>query len=461
MEDHVFALIDLIFLVGFALTLVLMSFVFTRRERNRSQYLLDSNQRLQEEVRRRQMVEEELRRLSDSLETEVDQRTCELQEIQNKLEQEIHATAQAQKRMTSIFESAPNGMLVVNRDGIITQANSMVASIFRCQAEELVGKSVESLVPNEFRERHEIDRSEFQERPSKRKMGARRDLYGARFDGSYVPLEVGLHPVALESGTEIVAAVVDISERKAYEKSIHKRNEALELSNRELQEFAFIASHDLREPLRKIISFSTLLQEGEYGEFNEEGKVFSGYIVNAAQRMRDLLSDLLAYSRVTSQANPFKPLRLNPLLDEVLEDLQLLIEESKADIRIADALPDVNADPVQMRQLFQNLIGNSLKYRAPDRAPVISISGNQDDDFVYLKVKDNGIGFAQEFADQIFDVFKRLHDKHAYSGTGMGLAICRKIVVRHGGAITARSEEGVGTTMIIELPKKMVMNDGD
>lgn len=459
MEAHVFTVIDIIFLIGFAIMMVMMYFVFTWRERNRSQYLRDSNHRLQDEILRRQMVEEELRRLSNSLESEVEQRTRELRDIKSKLEQEVHATAQAQKRMSSIFESAPNGMLVVNKEGVITQANSMVASIFRCKAEELVGKSVESLVPSEFRERHEIDRSEFQEHPSKRKMGARRDLYGARFDGSYVPLEVGLHPVELESGTEIVAAVVDISERKAYEKRIHKRNEALEVSNRELQEFAFIASHDLREPLRKIISFSTLLQEGEYGEFNEEGRVFSGYIVNAAQRMRDLLSDLLAYSRVTSKANPFKMVRLSPLLDEVLDDLQLLVEESEAKVQISAPLPDVNADPVQIRQLFQNLIGNSLKYRHPDRSPIINISGNQDDDFVYLTVQDNGIGFAQEFAEQIFDVFKRLHDKHSYSGTGMGLAICRKIVVRHGGSITARSEEGVGTTMIIELPKQMTVYD--
>lgn len=460
MEAYVFSLFDLNFLIGFIVALVLMSCAFTWCRRMRMQHLRDSNQRLQAEISRRQTVEEELRRLSESLESAMDQRTYELQEIKSKLEQEVHATAQAQKRMTSIFESAPNGMLVVNREGIITQANSMVASIFRCEASDLVGRSVESLVPNEFREHHKVDREAFQAHPAKRKMGARRDLYGARFDGSYVPLEVGLHPVELESGTEIVAAVVDISDRKDYEKRIHERNEALELSNRELQDFAFIASHDLREPLRKIISFSTLLQEGAYGEFNEEGKEFSGYIVNAAERMRDLLSDLLAYSRVTSRANPFKPLHLNPLLDEVLEDLQLMVEESKADIEIAEALPEVIADPVQIRQLFQNLISNSLKYRDAERTPRISITGSEDEDFVYLQVKDNGIGFAQEFSEQIFDVFKRLHDKQSYSGTGMGLAICRKIVVRHGGSIAARSQEGQGTTMNIELPKQVLPYDG-
>lgn len=440
---------------GIGATLALLYILFNWRERNRSKSLHLNNQRLQEEIDRRRSVEAELRRLSDSLEHEVALRTSELQEIKDKLEQEVQATEQANKRMMSIFESAPNGMLVVNREGIITQANSMVASIFRCQVQELVGRSVDSLVPSELRERHEVDRDGFQAKPSKRKMGARRDLYGARLDGSYVPLEVGLHPVELDGNTEIVAAIVDISERKAYEKRIHERNEALEVSNRELQEFAFIASHDLREPLRKIISFSILLQEGEYGKFNEEGQVFSGYIVNAAQRMRDLLTDLLAYSRVTSKANPFKSVRLNPLLEEVLEDLQLIIEETQAQIHI-ESLPSAEVDQVQMRQLFQNLISNSLKYHHPDRVPEVFISGQEKEDSIYLELRDNGIGFDPQFSEQVFDIFKRLHDRQDYSGTGMGLAICRKIVLRHGGTIVAQSQEGEGTTMLIELPKQQV-----
>lgn len=162
---------------GIGATLALLYLLFNWRERNRSKSLHLNNQRLQEEIDRRRSVEAELRRLSDSLEHEVALRTSELQEIKDKLELEVQATEQANKRMMSIFESAPNGMLVVNRDGIITQANSMVASIFRCQVQELVGRSVDSLVPSELRERHEVDRDGFQAKPSKRKMGARRDLY--------------------------------------------------------------------------------------------------------------------------------------------------------------------------------------------------------------------------------------------------------------------------------------------
>ena len=442
----------MVYIVGACL--VALFVLLNKSDRQRSQALQDNNLLLKQEVERRQAVEKKLRQVSGSLENEVAQRTRELEDIKDRLEQEVLATEQANKRMTSIFDAAPNGMLVVNKEGVITQANSMVASIFRCAVDDLIGQSVERLVPNEIRHQHVTDRQEFQDKPSKRKMGARRDLFGARFDGSYVPLEVGLHPVALDGGTEIVAAVVDISERKAYEKRIHERNEALETSNRELQEFAFIASHDLREPLRKIISFSTLLQEGEYGEFNEEGKVFSGYIVNAAQRMRDLLTDLLTYSRVTSKANPFKRVRVNLLIAEVLDDLQLAIDEVHAQVDVAE-LPDAIADQVQMRQLFQNLIGNSLKYHDPDRPPRIRIAGSEDDYFVRYEVSDNGIGFNQQYSEQVFEIFKRLHDKQSFSGTGMGLAICRKIVQRHGGTIVARSKENVGTTMYIELSKQV------
>ena len=437
---------DIVILVVYCLVLLFFGLIVQRRSRE----LEHSNQRLKAEVERREKVEAELRQLSDSLEQEVDQRTRELQDIQVALEREVKATELAKQRMTSIFESAPNGMLVVNKEGVITQANSMVASIFRCSAQDLVGQSVESLVPQELREQHHHNRQEFQQQPSKRMMGARRDLYGVRFDGSRVPVEVGLHPVGLDGGSEIVAAVVDISERKAYEQRIHERNTALESSNRELQEFAFIASHDLREPLRKIISFSTLLQEGEYGEFTQEGKEFSGYIVSAAERMRDLLSDLLAYSRVTSEASPFKQVRLNSLLDEVLDDLQLMIEETGAEIQVAD-LPILAVDKVQFRQLFQNLIGNALKYHHPSRVPIIQIEDHSDEHYARIVVQDNGIGFDQAQAEHIFEVFRRLHTMHAFPGTGMGLAICRKIVQRHGGHIYAESKEGEGTRMTIEL----------
>ena len=437
-----------------AVCLICVFVAFNKYDRHRSPY-----RQLEQEIHRRQALEEQLRKASDSLEHDVAQRTRELEDIKTRLEQEVQATAQANKRMTSIFDAAPNGMLVVNREGFITQANTMVASTFRCSVEDLIGQPVDNLVPSEIRHQHVVDRQAFQDKPAKRKMGARRNLFGVRFDGSYVPVEVGLHPVELDEGTEIVAAVVDISERKAYEKRIHERNEALETSNRELQEFAFIASHDLREPLRKIISFSTLLQEGEYGEFNDEGKVFSDYIVNAAHRMRDLLTDLLAYSRVTSKANPFKAVRMNALMEEVLDDLQLAVEESHARVEVTN-LPDVVADQVQLRQLFQNLIDNSLKYHDPDRSPVIRISGSEDDYFVRYEVADNGIGFHQQYADKIFEVFKRLHDKQVFTGTGMGLAICRKIVQRHSGTITASSKENVGTTMRIELAKKQVESDG-
>ncbi len=436
---------------GYFLLLILLLWMMRDRKAKAAELAI-SQQRWQAEYDQRQRLEEELSTLSETLEQEVDLRTQQLKDVKDKLECEVQATERAKTRMTSIFESAPNGMLVVDKTGKITQANSMVASIFRCTPQDLVGKSVEQLVPQELRAQHHYDRDTFQQHPSKRMMGARRDLYGVRFDDTRVPLEVGLHPVDLDDGAEIVAAVVDISERKSYEQRIQERNKALEASNRELQEFAFIASHDLREPLRKIISFSKLLQEGGYGHLNQEGQEFSGYIVNAAERMRDLLSDLLAYSRVTSKANPLKDTRLNDLLEDVLEDLQLAVEECDADIIVGE-LPTVAVDKVQIRQLFQNLIGNALKYHHNDRRPVINVFDQSDESVFRIIVKDNGIGFAQEYAEQIFEVFRRLHDMRTFPGTGMGLAICRKIVQRHGGQLYAKSVENEGTEMVIEFVK--------
>ncbi|MFD1382840.1 ATP-binding protein [Rhodanobacter aciditrophus] len=437
--------------VGYFLLLILLLWMMRDRKAKAAELAI-SQQRWQAEYDQRQRLEEELSTLSETLEQEVDLRTQQLKDVKDRLECEVQATERAKTRMTSIFESAPNGMLVVDKTGKITQANSMVASIFRCTPQDLVGKSVEQLVPQELRAQHHHDRDAFQQHPSKRMMGARRDLYGVRFDDTRVPLEVGLHPVDLDDGAEIVAAVVDISERKSYEQRIQERNKALEASNRELQEFAFIASHDLREPLRKIISFSKLLQEGGYGHLNQEGQEFSGYIVNAAERMRDLLSDLLAYSRVTSKANPLKDTRLNDLLEDVLEDLQLAVEECDADINVGE-LPTVAVDKVQIRQLFQNLIGNALKYHHNDRRPVINVFDQSDESVFRIIVKDNGIGFAQEYAEQIFEVFRRLHDMRTFPGTGMGLAICRKIVQRHGGQLYAKSVENEGTEMVIEFVK--------
>ncbi|WP_394171223.1 ATP-binding protein [Saccharospirillum alexandrii] len=414
--------------------------------------LTERNEALNEEMLKRTYAEQQLRLLYESLEQTVEERTQELQQAKRALELQIQTSEQVKQRLQSIFESAPNGMIVVSRDGTILQANSMAHSIFHYDVGELSGKRVEQLVPADSRKPHQANREHYISSPTKRMMGDRRDLSGLCADGKTVPVEIGLNPVTGSSEGEVVASVVDVSERRNYERKIEQRSEALERSNRELKEFAFIASHDLREPLRKIISFSKLLLSKDYGNFTGEGETFASYVVDAAERMRELLDSLLSYSRVTSHGGQFVVTDLNDVVREVLSDLQMTIEESQARFEVA-SLDQLTMDPSQIRQLLQNIVSNALKYRQPEQPPIIRIHGEPvQGDRYRLTIEDNGIGFENQYNEQIFEVFKRLHGRDSYPGTGMGLAICRKIVDRHQGVIRAESSPGKGTRFIIELP---------
>lgn len=414
--------------------------------------LTERNEALHEEMLKRTRAEQQLRSLYESLEQTVTERTRELEQAKQALELQIQTSEQVKQRLQSIFESAPNGMIVVARDGTILQANSMAHSIFHYDIGELPGKRVEQLVPMDNRKPHQTNREQYISAPTKRMMGDRRDLSGLCADGKTVPVEIGLNPVTGSSDGEVVASIVDVSERRDYEKRIEQRSEALERSNRELKEFAFIASHDLREPLRKIISFSRLLLSKDYGNFTKEGETFANYVVDAAERMRELLDSLLSYSRVTSRGGQFVLTDLNEVVQEVLSDLQFTIEESQARFDI-DTLDHLTVDPSQMWQLLQNIISNALKYRQLNQPPHIRVYGEPvNGDRYRIIVEDNGIGFDNQYSEQVFEVFKRLHGRDSYPGTGMGLAICRKIVDRHQGVIRAESTPGAGARFTIELP---------
>jgi light-regulated signal transduction histidine kinase (bacteriophytochrome) len=226
---------------------------------------------------------------------------------------------------------------------------------------------------------------------------------------------------------------------------------ALAQNNRELQDFAFVASHDLQEPLRKISAFGKRLEESSLDVLSEESRDYLDRMQQAAQRMQTLMSDLLDFSRITTRAQPFASTDLNSILSEVLSDLETRIEQTGGRVE-AGVLPVIDADHVQMRQLLQNLIANALKFHRKDLAPVIRLSATVTGNSCELSVEDNGIGFEQKYLDRIFTPFQRLHGRHEYEGTGMGLAICRKIVERHGGSITAISTPGNGSSFIVTMP---------
>lgn len=256
----------------------------------------------------------------------------------------------------------------------------------------------------------------------------------------------------------------EIVVRKQLEDELITKNEILEKTNRELNDFTSIASHDLQEPLRKIMTFSDLLT-AKYSEFLEERvRDYLVRIKDAAERMQNLIDDLLNYSKVTRRSKPFEPVDLDAVIRNVTSILEVHIRETGGRVEASGQLT-IEADPTQMCQLFQNLIGNALKFHRKDVAPVIKISKQllkgeyirsdgqlTSDGMVQITVEDNGIGFDQQYAGKLFQPFQRLHNRNEYEGTGMGLTICRKIVERHGGTIAAKSTPGGGSTFIITLP---------
>jgi len=270
-----------------------------------------------------------------------------------------------------------------------------------------------------------------------------------------------LDPDGKVIGTQGV--LFDITERKLAEDALRQSDEKLrqftaqlEHSNRELQDFAYVASHDLQEPLRKIVVFGERLKEKTGESLAAEPRDYLERMQKAASRMQTLINDLLAVSRVTTKAHPFAPVDLAAVTREVVGDLETRIEQVKGRVEIGE-LPVIDSEQLQMRQLLQNLIGNALKFRKPEEPPVVKVAARKFSDdsgreLCELTVSDNGIGFEEKYLDRIFNVFQRLHSRNEYEGNGMGLAIVKKIALYHGGDITAKSKPGVGTTFILTLP---------
>ena len=285
-------------------------------------------------------------------------------------------------------------------------------------------------------------------------------------DGKYCWLlvrEIVFKTDAQGNITQIIGAALDITRRKEMEKTILQNTLQLEQSNASLEEFAYVASHDLKEPLRKISTFGDRLIASTSISLNEEGKVYLQKIVEASQRMQNMINDLLAISIISANKS-FEKYSLQKVLDDTLQTLEYKIEQQKAIIRY-DVLPEITMVPSQFRQLFQNLMANSLKFVMEDVQPIISIScknvgpdeinGYQPkkaERYWLINFADNGIGFENEYAQKIFAIFQRLHGRSEYEGSGIGLAICKKIVEHHGGVIFAKGQPEMGASFTIILP---------
>ena len=340
-----------------------------------------------------------------------------------------------------VMDAAPDGIMVVQNDGTIVLANAYCTKLFGYTSEELIGKPIETLVPPYIREKHVSLRDGYFSEPRTRPMGIGMPLVAAKRDGSLLPVEISLSPFIQGDKHMAVAIVRDVSELRALDhelkrhiEEIKRANAELERSNKELEQFAYVASHDLQEPLRVISGYTQLLQRRYREQLDGNAVEYIEFAVDGAKRMQNLINDLLTFSRVSLRAKAFTPVNLADVLRIASANLRTALDESHGVVESVP-LPEVSGDKTQLVQLFQNLIGNSLKFRREGIAPKIKIEAQKRGDFWEFSISDNGIGIPPQYAEKIFVIFQRLHNRDMYPGTGIGLALCKKIVERHGGEI--------------------------
>jgi len=353
--------------------------------------------------------------------------------------------AQMEGRYRGLLEAAPDAMVVVNRRGEIVLLNVQAEKQFGYHRDELVGQKMKNIIPEGFAERLIADGLRSPEDALAQKIGTGIELSGRRKDGSDFPIELMLSPLESAEGILVTAAIRDITMRKTAENHLLQKVEELNRSNEELGQFAYIASHDLQEPLRMVASYTQLLSRRYAGKLDADADEFIAFAVDGASRMQRLIQDLLAFSRIGTKGADLVDYSSEEAMQQALINLRGVISDSGA-LVTHDPLPLVLADEMQLVQLFQNLVGNAIKYQSPGIPHVhVSAAMNSDKKWVF-SVRDNGLGIDPQYFDRIFGMFQRLHKREEFAGTGIGLAICKKIVERHKGTISVESQVGQGST---------------
>jgi len=376
------------------------------------------------------------------------------------LQREITQRARAEEALRAsevkfrgILESAPDAMVIMDARGRIALVNAETERLFGYRRDELVGQTVEILVPERFRRGHSHQRQEYTAHPRTRPMDQGLDLRGLRKDASEFPAEISLSPLESAEGILVTSAIRDISVRRKAEAHLLKKMEELKRSNEELAQFAYIASHDLQEPLRMVASYTQLLSKRYKGKLDSDADEFISFAVDGASRMQRLIQDLLAYSRAGTNGQALRETSSEDALKEALTNLRATMEESGA-VVTHDSLPAITTDGTQLAQVFQNLVGNAIKYRGPEVPRVhVSATKNGGEEWIF-SVRDNGLGIDPQYFERIFILFQRLHGRKEFKGTGIGLAICKKIVERLGGRIWVESQPEKGSTFYFALPER-------
>jgi len=380
-------------------------------------------------------------------------------EMTAQYEHSIDVRKKGEDKFRELLESAPDAIVIADKDGVIQLVNAQTERMFEFKRDEMIGQKVEMLIPANFVGRHAQHRQQFFGDPKARSMGIGLELFGRRKSGEEFAVEISLSPLKVEEGTWVAAAVRDITAKKKVEEDLKDYARKLEQSNSSLEQFAYVASHDLQEPLRNITNFTTLLEQHERDRLDPTSSRYLQFIVGGAERMKILIKDLLLYSRLGRQ-HIVELVNFNEVLSGVLADMSLLIKENEAVIK-SGHLPVLPMGKTEVKLLLQNLISNAIKYRKATETPVIEINSEKLSNGTWrFSVKDNGIGIEEQFKDRIFIIFQRLHNQDEYSGTGIGLATCKKVVELNGGAIWVESKPGVGSVFYFTFPRNDIKMNG-
>jgi PAS domain S-box-containing protein len=351
-----------------------------------------------------------------------------------------------------LLEAAPDAMVVVNQAGEIVLLNVQAEKQFGYSREQLVGQQVKNIIPTGFEERLIADGTRSAAEALFQQIGMGIELNGRRKDGSEFPIEMMLSPLENHEGILVTAAIRDITKRKESEKHLVQTMGELKRSNDELQQFASVASHDLQEPLRMVASYTQLLASRYKGRLDSDADEFIAFAVDGCNRMQGLIQGLLAYSRAGSSCTVQREVSAEDALNTALANLQGILEQSGA-VVTRDPLPVIRMDETQLTQIFQNLVGNAIKYHGSE-LPRIHVSASKSSGNGWtFSVRDNGLGIDPQYFDRIFILFQRLHGRDEFEGTGIGLAICKKILERQDGRIWVESQPSKGSTFYFTLPE--------
>jgi PAS domain S-box-containing protein len=358
----------------------------------------------------------------------------------------------AEERFKLVVESAPNALVMSDSSGQITLVNVRAENLFGFTREELIGQKIEVLIPQKFRAHHPTNRDSYHGAPVSRYFGAGAELHAVNKSGLEFPVEIGLNAIKDGTETAVLASVIDITERKKQEVQIREQLIELKVKNQEMEQFSYIASHDLQEPLRTVSNYIMLLKEDYPEQIDEEIQIHLGMMDSAVSRMSMLVRSMLDFGRL-GRDKKLSATDCNLCLSNVIADLNNLIIQNGATVIIENTLPVLNVYQVEFRQLFQNLINNAVKFRKEAIPPVIKIGCVDKDDSVEFYITDNGIGIDEKHSKRIFQIFQRLHSSDEFEGHGIGLANCKKIVEMHGGNIWVESDTGQGSTFKFTIPK--------